>query len=321
MKNILKIFLSALVVFSFNSCEDSNKVVDQVVAGTKTGAVLRTIEVLSNTLNADVPTTFFSVEVEEQDEEDGALLLSVDVFVSIRDLTPDNGTTVAEALVKTIDASAFSTGPDGLPRAIITATFGEAEAAMGIDRTMHSAGDLFVFELRLNLTDGRTFGASDAAGIITGGFFSSPYAYNTLLLCSPEPGDYTIDMYDSFGDGWQTDTSNSGIKLTVDGTVTEIGMCDSWDAENGDLSFPSCTQNPDQGPWYYTNSGDNNLNFKSATVVVNIPNGAQSATWDFPGDAWGEIAFDVYGPQGQLLLSVGTGDGAAGLLPITLCKL
>lgn len=52
MKNIFKIFLSGLLVFSFNSCEDSDTVVDQVVEDTKAGAVLRTIEVLSNTLNS-----------------------------------------------------------------------------------------------------------------------------------------------------------------------------------------------------------------------------------------------------------------------------
>ena len=130
MKNIFKIFLSGLLVFSFNSCEDSDTVVDQVVEDTKAGAVLRTIEVLSNTLNSSIASTTFSVEVEEQDSEGGALLESVDVYVSIRDLTPDNGNTEAEALVKTIPASAFTTGPVGLPRTTVSATFGEAEAAI-----------------------------------------------------------------------------------------------------------------------------------------------------------------------------------------------
>ncbi len=54
MKNIFKIFLSTLLVFSFNSCEDSNAVVDQVVADTLAGAVLRTIsdDSNSNVLNS-----------------------------------------------------------------------------------------------------------------------------------------------------------------------------------------------------------------------------------------------------------------------------
>jgi len=308
MKNIFKIFLSALLVFSFGSCEDSNTVVDQVVADTQAGAVLRTIEVLSNTLNRSIPSTTFSVEVEAQDEENGALLESVDIFVSIRDLTPDNGTTVNEALIKNIPASAFSVGPVGLPRATVSATFGEAEAAMGLNDTQHSPGDLFVFELRLNLTDGRTFGAADAAGIITGGYWASPYKYNTLLLCAPKAGDYTIDMHDSYGDGWQTNSGGGGDGIQVsitdaDGvvTVTEFGMCTPY----GDGSFldsEGCTPN----------DGFN------ASTSINIPEGTAEATWNFPGDAYAEISFEVYAPNGDLLLAVDLG-ASPGLLPVTNC--
>jgi hypothetical protein len=311
MKNIFKIFLSTLLVFSFGSCEDSNTVVDQVVADTQAGAVLRTIEVLSNTLNRSIPTTSFSVEVEEQDEEGGALLESVDIFVSIRDLTPDNGTTVKEALVKTIPASAFTTGPVDLPRATLSATFGEAEAAMGIDDTQHSPGDLFVFELRLNLTDGRTFGAADAAGIITGGYWASPYQYNTLLLCAPKPGEYTIDMHDSYGDGWQTDGGNGGagiqvklINLAGDETIVEFGMCSAY-ADGSFLDSANGTCVPNDG-------------FEASTSVL-IPEGTAEATWNFPGDAYAEISFEVYAPNGDLLLAVGLGEGSPGLLPVTNC--
>ena len=301
MKNIIKYFLSIVLLVSYSSCEDSNNVIDQVMDNTETGAVLRTIEVISATLNSSIPSTAFSVEIEEQDEQDGALLESVDVYVTIRDLTPDNGTTPAsEALVKSIPASEFTTGPVGLPRAIITATFGEAEAAMGLDATTHAPGDLFVFELRLNLTDGRTFGAADAAGIITGGFFSSPYKYNTLLLCSPEPGVYTIDMHDTYGDGWQTDngSAGAGLTITIDGVDTEVGLCSQWAASDFD-----CT--PTDG--------------YEGTATVTIPVGAESATWFFPGDAYAEISFEVYAPDGSLLLAVGIGEGTPGLLPITLC--
>ena len=97
MKNIFKIFLSTLLVFSFNSCEDANTVVDQVVAGTQAGAILRTLQDPSNSnvLNSSEPTSYWSQMIEEQDSENGGLLESVDIFVSIRDLSPDNGTTTA----------------------------------------------------------------------------------------------------------------------------------------------------------------------------------------------------------------------------------
>ena len=34
MKHIIKIFLATIIVFSLNSCEDSDQVIDQVVADT-----------------------------------------------------------------------------------------------------------------------------------------------------------------------------------------------------------------------------------------------------------------------------------------------
>ncbi|MFT4806421.1 MAG: hypothetical protein ACI9YE_003655 [Psychroserpens sp.] len=298
MKNIFKIFLATLLVFSFSSCEDSDTVVDQVVADTQAGAVLRTIEVLSNTLNSSIASTTFAVEVEEQDEKDGALLESVDVYVSIRDLTPDNGETVAEALVKTIPASAFTAGPVGLPRATISATFGEAEAAMGLDATKHAPGDLFVFELRLNLTDGRVFGAADAAGIITGGYWASPYKYNTLLLCSPKAGDYSIRMVDNYGDGWQ----GSNITVTMDGVDTILAIPSYWDADPATRGDVGDTQ------WI------------DVTETVTIPAGTLEATWEFVGGSYpSEVEFEIFAPDGTSFGYFGP-TPSPGLLPITLCK-
>lgn len=305
MKNIIKILVSLLIILSFNSCKQSDNVIDTVFAF-ETGAVLRTIDVVSNTLNSSNDASSWEVVVEEQDAQDGALLKSVGVYVSIRDLTPDNGTTVkSDVLLKTIDASAFTTGPIGLPRASISATFGEAAAAMNLAPEDYFPGDLFVFELRLELTDGRIFGASSAAGIITGGYFSSAFKYNALLLCSPEPGVYRVVMHDSYGDGWQTNggSGGNGIQVNIDGTIVEVGMCSPYEASPYDCTGPA------------------SLAFFDAETTVTIPAGTETATWDFPGDQYGEIAFEVYGPQNQLLLEVGFGEGTKGLLPITLCAM
>jgi hypothetical protein len=293
MKNIIKFILSLFLVVSFNSCEDSNNTIDEV-SQFETGAILRTLEIISNTLNSSDPNSFFAVRVEEQDEEDGALFQSVDLYVSIRDLTPDNGLTVAnDHIIKTIDASAFSTDtPHGLPRGTISATFAEAESAMGLNSSSHAPGDIFVFELRLNLTDGRTFGASSAASIITGGFFSSPFAYNAIILCSPEPGDYTVDMQDSYGDGWQ---SEKGILLTIDGVEISITMQSSY------AGGPPC------------------CGWTSTSETVNIPVGTEIAIWDYTGDSYGgEVTFQITGPNGEDLGSYGPSP-PVGLLPVVLC--
>lgn len=311
MKNIIKIFVSLLIVFSLNSCVESDNAIDEVFQF-ETGAVLRTISVNNNTLNSSDDSSAWSVTVEEQDEQDGGLFKSVGVYVSMRDLTSGNGTTVAaDAFIKTIDASAFTTGPSGLPRATISATFGEATAALGISSSQYAPGDLYVFELRLELTDGRIYGASSAAGIITGGFFSSPFKYNALLLCSPQPGDYRVEMHDSYGDGWQTNNGNggSGIAVTIDGTVVQVGMCSPYGGQPAGsflIQGNGCT-------------GPASTSFYDATGYVTIPVGTLVATWSFPGDTYGEISFEVYGPANELLLAVGLGEGTPGLLPITLC--
>jgi len=315
MKHIIKIFLATILVFSFNSCEDSNTVVDQVVAETEAGAILRTIadDSNSNVLNSSDPASFWSQVVEEQDNEGGALLESVSIYVSIRDLSPDNGfTDLTKSLVKTIPAADFTSGPVDLPRATMSATFAEATAAMGLSATEFAPGDLYVFDLELNLTDGRTYGSADAAGIITGGYWASPYKYNAALVCSPEPGDYFVDMHDSYGDGWQTNGGNGGDGITVtltanDGSVSviEFGMCTPY----GDGSFldtGACT-------------GPASTSFYDASTVVTVPAGTATAIWNNPGDQYGEISFEVYAPNGDLLLAVGLGEGSPGLLPVTNC--
>jgi hypothetical protein len=248
------------------------------------------------------------VTVEEQDEQDGALLESVDIYVSLRDLT--GGTSVAvDKFIKTIDASAFTTSPVGLPMASISSTYAETFAALGLPADGVEPGDLFQMELRLNLTDGRTFGKASASGIITGGFFSSPFVYNALVTCSPEPGDYTVEMHDSYGDGWQTTTGGGGdgIKVDLDGTIVTVAMCSPYGGSNVGTDC-----DPAQG---ICEAGD----FYDATDIVTIPVGTSSATWEFPGDAYGEISFEVYGPGGEELYVGAQGETGPGLLPITLC--
>jgi hypothetical protein len=297
MKNIIKIILSLLVLASFSACTDADNTIDEVL-NFEAGAVLRTLSVDNNTLNSSNPASFWAVTVEEQDVQDGALLKSVSVYVSIRDLTAETGTTVAnDAFVKTIDASAFTTGPLGLPRASISTTFGEAESAMGLSGDDTTPGDLYVFELRLELTDGRIFGASSAAGIITGGFFSSPFKYNALVVCSPEPGDYRVEMVDNYGDGWQGDI----IRVHIDDTDVDVTLPSYWDADpatRGSVGDPQWT---------------------NGTAIVNIPVGTELGTWEYlDGDFPSEVEFEIFAPDGTSFGYFGP-SASPGLLPVLKC--
>ena len=298
MKNIFKLLFASLFIVNF-SCHDSDNVIDGVL-DYETGAVLRTISIDNSVLNSSDPTSAFMATVEEQDEADGALLSEIRVNAMFRDLSPDNGTTVAEAFVYSIPASETTVGPVGLPRADIAMQFGDAVAAMGLTSADYSPGDVIVVKLEVVLTDGRVFGPDSAAGIITGGFFSSPFQYNALLTCSPAPGDYVVEMQDSYGDGWQ---SPGGIEVNIDGTIVNATLCNAW----GDL-VSGCVND----------TGDLTNNYGGAATIT-IPAGTESATWTYTGDSYpGEVTFQVYGPDGSLVYDSGS-DPGPGLLPIAVC--
>ena len=116
-------------------------------------------------------------------------------------------------------------------------------------------------------------------------------------------------MRDSYGDGWQTTTGNGGdgIHVDIDGTIVVVAMCSPYGGSN---LGTDC--DPAQGLCV---TGD----YYSATDVVTIPDGTESATWNFPGDSYGEISFEVYGPGGEVLYVGDIGATGPGLLPITLC--
>ena len=307
MRNIFKFLFASLFVVTF-SCVDSENTIDTVL-DYETGAILRTISVNNAVLNSSDPMSTFSVTVEEQDEADGALFQQVNVYCQLRDLTADNsdGSTNDNStgfiLVSSVPASDFATGPVGLPRGDINMAFGDAAGAMGVGPTNYSPGDVFVVGLEVVLTDGRTYDWTSAAGIITGGFFSSPFKYNALLTCSPMPGDYTVFMTDSYGDGWQTTSGGDGgqgLEIDMDGVVTSVAMCSQW----GTYPF-ACTP---------TSNGFD------ATAIVTIPVGTQSALWTFPGDYYGEIGFEITGPNGQVAYSaLDPGTATVGLLPVAIC--
>jgi len=287
------------------SCADSENTIDTVL-DYETGAILRTISVNNAVLNSSDPTITFSVTVEEQDEADGALFSHVNVYSQMKDLSPDNGDSSTDfMLVKEVPASDFNLDqPVGLPRGTIEVAFGDATAAMGLmaNGSDYVPGDVFVIGLEVVLTDGRMYDWTTAAGIITGGFFSSPFKYNALLTCSPMAGDYLINMVDTYGDGWQ----GMGISVDVDGVITTASLCNMWGA-----SPDNCIADPNAVPGAVAHTG---------SMTVSVPPLSEAATWTYAGDSYpGEVEFYVYDPDGNLIYTcIGC---SGGLLPIAVCAL
>lgn len=309
---INKVFLAGMVGILFAACEDSDKVIDQIVAEETRGSILRTIEITENTIDYDVPTSTllgggFGATVEVQDQENGDLLQSLDVYLGYNDNTSDKGSSTigdTEILVQSYSLSDGTIGPNGLPRFTYTATAEEMQSALGLTGEDIFGGDAFTIRFEIVRTDGRVYSAADNSGTLTGSYFNSPFEYTSTLVCGPKPtqaGTWTIDMQDAFGDGWQPTTADGGgpgIIITLsDGTVYEIGLCTPYEDEEFD-----CTPGDSEG-----------------TATFDVPAGQTAAAEiDFQGDFWGEISFQIYTPEGNMVADVGPGT-EAGLIEIDYC--
>ena len=312
-KQLNKIVLLLLSVIVISSCESDDKAIEQVFDGVEYGAVLRNLGIINQSFSLSDPDSFFGITVEEQDEEYGALLDVVNVYTTYTD-NNGNGNSQPEVLVKTYAAADFSIGDKGLPVTDIIVTLVEASAAAGIAN--YGVGDNYRMRLELVLTNGRTFSSESTSGSLQGSYFSSPFAWGVQILCQPVDGDYKVDMQDSFGDGWQTDAGNGGsglkaILTLADGSesIVEVGMCSPYGSDNIGTAM-----DPDEGIC----TGPASTSFYSATAYVTIPEGTQLAVWQFPGDQYGEISFQIYGPAGNLLLDSGQAPGA-GQLDVLNC--
>lgn len=199
MNKLIKYVAVSALVLGFVACDDDEENTTIVVQdNVETGAVLRTIAINSNELPIGLDGGF-SVEIEEQDEQEGDLLQSVDVFATFADNSEDDGDTTGanfnEFAVMSIDASEFMDGPFGLPRTTIDISADVLNAGASVTGDQLFGGDTFIIRLVLNLTDGRTFSTNNAGGIITAGFFNSPFQYSATVTC-PVDAAYGVGNYD-----------------------------------------------------------------------------------------------------------------------------
>lgn len=219
MKKFYVLICSLILAVVAVSCDtDPDNTIDQVVEGVDSGAVLRTISIVSGELPIGIEGAKFEVDFEVQDAEGGDLLESVDYYVAFTDNSEDNGdASAAEVQLGTVERDSFDPGPFGLPRGTISITLDEMLAALSITEEDIFGGDVFNVRLSLNLTDGRVFSVNNAGGIITGGFFNSPFQYAPTVICPVEDtymvGDYLIEEITPYVDG---PTFDDGAVVTVE---------------------------------------------------------------------------------------------------------
>ena len=255
MKIINKLLLSAaiaLVGFTYYSCDDGNAVVDEVFDNTTSGIVLRTVNVESDELPIGDSDGYFAVELEMQDVENGALVQSLDVFLTFNDNTVEEGEedlSTDEVMATTIPSSAFTIGEYGFPRTTYFITIG------------------------------------DNTDTSTGSFFASPFLYISTVVCPPippTPGEWTIDMQDSYGDGW----NGASLVVTLDGEETSYLLDDG----------------------------------SSGSATFTVPEGSEALQIVFMSGSWDEeITFQVTSASGTTVLDMGPTPEPAGLALFDYC--
>lgn len=143
------------------------------------------------------------------DEQNGDLLENVVFEVSYNSAgysDPEGDPEIPLTEFRTVAASEFTDGENGLPQRTFTITLDEVATALGLDpRSEADGGDIalgdeFRVVWTVNMTNGKSFSVRDASPAVNGGFYSSPYqASIPVAFVIPSnlfTGSYTITQDD-----------------------------------------------------------------------------------------------------------------------------
>lgn len=276
MNTYRKIFYSFLCLCVVASCKYDDTPLDEETVASNEGAVLTTVSTVGGTINKLNPSESSLVNtVLFNDHNNNDTMESVDLYILFADTTPINGQVldIDEAFVETLSPDAFQIGDSGFPENTYTISAETMLSTLGLTADQIDGGDLFVLRYVLNLQDGRSFSAADTGVNVRTTSHSAPFRYSSVVVCFkiPEPGDWTLEMEDVYGDSW-----NGGfITVGIDGTETVY----------------SCTGS-------------------STTETITVPPGTSRFLFTYTAGDWeGENLYTLTDPNGMVVLQDGIGDG------------
>jgi len=273
-----KITLYSLVgSFLLASCEYNDSPLDEDVVAQSTGAVLTTVAVEGGTINKLNPSeSSLKTKILFNDFGKNDTMESVDIHLLFADTTPVDNELIEidEILVENVPASAFSIGDSGFPEHQYNIDANTMLNILELDVDQIDGGDLFILRYNLKLTDDRSFSAADTGGNVRTTSHNAPFRYSAVVVCfkTPEAGDWTLEMQDVYGDGWNGAT----IVVSIDGDETEY----------------TCTGN-------------------STDETITVPAGTTRflVTYNL-GDWEGENTYTLKDPSGNIIIQDGSGDGS-----------
>ena len=256
---------------------------DYMLKEYQVGAALRTITESGSYRFFDPGNSLWSATLETHDHESGGLTESVEWYVS-------NGGN-NEVLARTVSRSEMYEGPVGLPRMDISMSLVEAGGLVG----GYQGGNTIIHRMVLKLTDGRTFSTESVSGSLTQSYFKSPFQYRKTITCFMDagivaavPGLYTVNMTDSWGDGW----NGAAVVMTLDGV--------------------------DYSTSFNSGSAD--------TIVFEVPAGSATMGFKFVAGAWdSEVDFNIVyskldGSNSQTALPNVGASPATGYYALSVCQ-
>jgi len=290
MKKI-NIYLISLAMMAFSCSKEFSSdeyggyemLTDYMLKEYQVGAALRTITESGSYRFFDPGNSLWSATLEPHDHESGGLTESVDWYVS-------NGGN-NEVLARTVSRSEMYDGPVGLPRMDISMSLVEAGGLVG----GYQGGNTIIHRMVLKLTDGRTFSTESVSGSLTQSYFKSPFQYRKTITCFMDagivaavPGLYTVNMTDSWGDGW----NGAAVVMTLDGV--------------------------DYSTSFNSGSAD--------TIVFEVPTSASTMGFKFVAGAWdSEVDFNIVyskldGSNSQTALPNVGASPATGYYALSVCQ-
>ena len=290
MKKV-NIYLISLAMMAFSCSKEFSSdeyggyemLTDYMLKEYQVGAALRTITESGSYRFFDPGNSLWSATLEPHDHESGGLTESVDWYVS-------NGGN-NEVLARTVSRSEMYEGPVGLPRMDISMSLVEAGGLVG----GYQGGNTIIHRMVLKLTDGRTFSTESVSGSLTQSYFKSPFQYRKTITCFMDagivaavPGLYTVNMTDSWGDGW----NGAAVVMTLDGV--------------------------DYSTSFNSGSAD--------TIVFEVPTSASTMGFKFVAGAWdSEVDFNIVyskldGSNSQTALPNVGASPATGYYALSVCQ-
>jgi hypothetical protein len=234
MKALKIIVTFILSVALISACRDdalSPVPFDEVT--TSYGGYVKQIEVVDGVYHLDdLAGSSFKLKVQIYDAKNGANFESLDIYASLEDNSPKNGTiNPDEAKVISFPASQFT--PDattGLPSLELVIPATTAISALGITADQVGGSDVFNFRQVLNLKDGHSYTTTNTGlDVLAGPFYSAPFTNGVAVVCpSTIEGTYSVV---SSGVDQISGAPHDGITATVTLTHTSPGST-SYDVDD-----------------------------------------------------------------------------------------